>query len=126
MIKTTSVVAERNPEYPNSPAGNDTEDKVFLLSVQEAAYYFADDNARKCAPTQTAINAEPSVFSQMSAKAWYTNQPYGCSWWLRSPGTFKDLYVSYVGKYGNVTGGGQVYLTGTDFCVRPAMWIAVE
>ena len=124
-IKTTHVIAEKNPQYPNSPAGNDTDDKVFLLSVQEAEQYFADNNARKCAPTAAAIASEPAVFSNMSAKAWYTKQSYGCSWWLRSPGMFKDIYVSYVGKYGDITGGGQVYLSGTDFCVRPAMWIPV-
>ncbi len=122
-ILTTTVTAEKNPEYPNSPAGNDTEDKVFLLSVQEADQYFADNEARKCSPTEAAIASEPNVFSQMPAKAWYAKHPYGCSWWLRSPGMFKDLYVSSVGKYGDINGSGQVYLSGTDFCVRPAMWI---
>ena len=122
-IKKTTVVAEKNPEYPNSPAGNDTEDKVFILSVQEAELLFTDNNARKCSPTEAAIAAEPDAFSRMSSKAWYAKHSYGCSWWLRSPGMYKDLYVSYVGKYGNITGGGQVYMSGTDFCVRPAMWI---
>lgn len=122
-IKKTTVVAEKNPEYPNSPAGNDTEDKVFILSIQEAESLFTDNNSRKCSPTEAAIAAEPGAFSRMSSKAWYAKQSYGCSWWLRSPGMYKDLYVSYVGKYGNITGGGQVNMSGTDFCVRPAMWI---
>ena len=122
-IKKTTVIAEKNPEYPNSPAGNDTEDKVFVLSVQEAESLFADNNARKCSPTAAAVAADPAAFSRMSSKPWYAKHSFGCSWWLRSPGTYKDLYVSYVGKYGNITGGGQVYLSGTDLCVRPAMWI---
>ncbi|MBQ9545039.1 MAG: hypothetical protein IJV00_07925 [Clostridia bacterium] len=126
-IKTSTLIAEKNPDYPNSPAGGDTEDKVFLLSVQEAQKYFSDNNARKCSPTDAAIASEPAVFSQMSAsaKAWYASHPYGCSWWLRSPGMYKDLYVSYVGKFGDISGGGQVFLSGTEFCVRPAMRIAV-
>ena len=45
---------------------------------------------------------------------------------VRSPGMNRDLCVSYVGKYGNISGGGQVYLTGTDICVRPAMWVSAE
>ncbi len=122
MIGTTTVVAEKNPDYPNSPAGNDTEDKVFLLSVQEAAQYFEDGNARMCSPTEAARASEPNVFSQ-SRKPWYSKYSFGCSWWLRSPGMFKDLYVSYVDKYGNISSGGQVYLNGTDFCVRPVLWV---
>ncbi len=122
-IKLSSVIAEKHPDYPKSPAGNDTEDKVFLLSVQEVNQYFKDSASGKCAPTEAVI-ADSNVFSK-SNKAWYSNSDYLCGWWLRSPGMYKDLYVSYVNHSGSVSAGGQVYLTGTDICVRPAMWISV-
>lgn len=125
-ILMTSVIAEKNPDYPNSPAGNDTEDKVFILSIQEAKQYFNDNNSRICVPTDKARASAPNLFSQSSRKAWYSDSGYTCSWWLRSPGMFKDLYVSYVDKYGNTSSGGQVNLTNTDFCVRPSMWIRVN
>ncbi len=123
-IKLSTVIAEKNPDYPNSPAGNDTEDKVFLLSVQEVGTYFKDGASRKCAPTKAVI-AGSNVFSR-SNKAWYADHDYLCGWWLRSPGMYKDLYVSYVNHSGSASAGGQVYLSGTDICVRPAMWITVE
>ncbi len=122
-INLSPVIAEKNPNYPNSPAGNDTEDKMFLLNVQEVNLYFKDSASRKCAPTQAVISSS-SVFT-ISNKAWYSNNNYLCSWWLRSPGMYRDTYVSYVDHGGSASGGGQVYLTGTDLCVRPAMWITV-
>lgn len=123
-IRQTTVVAEKNPDYPNSRPGSDTEDKVFLLNVQEMALYFKDKSDAICAPTATVV-ASSNVFSH-TKKAWYSGHDYLCSWWLRSPGMFKDLYVSYVDHSGNVSGGGQVYVEGTDLCVRPAMWITGE
>ena len=120
-ILTTTVAALPNPDYPNSKAGNDTEDKLFLLSLQEAQQYFADNQSRICAPTET-VAARAGVFAH-TRKTWYSSNDYICDWWLRSPGMYKDLYVSYVNHSGSISGGGQVYLTGTDFCVRPAMWI---
>ncbi len=123
-IKLSTIMAEKNPDDPNSPAGNDTEDKVFLLSVQEIDLFFKDSNSRKCAPT-AAVVAGSNVFSR-SNKAWYADSDYLCGWWLRSPGMFKDTYVSYVNHSGSVSAGGQVFLSGTDLCVRPAMWINVS
>ncbi len=124
MIRLSTVIAEKHPDYPNSPAGNDTEDKVFLLSVQEVSRYFKGGAFAKCAPTE-AVVAGSNVFAQ-SNKAWYADSSYLCGWWLRSPGMYKDTYVSYVNHSGSVTAGGQVYLSGTDICVRPAMWISVD
>ena len=127
QIETTTVTAERNPTYPNSPAGNDTEDKLFLLSVQEAETYFSNSSkARICSPAPAVVLNAPSGVYAHSNKAWYAEHDYLCSWWLRSPGMYKDLYVSYVDHGGNISGGGQVYLEGTDLCVRPAVRIRVS
>ncbi len=123
-IKTSPVVAEANPDYPNSRAGADTEDKVFLLSYQEAEMFFKDEKARVCAPTD-AVVASADVYAHTGKSAWYAGHDYICNWWLRSPGMYKDLYVSYIDHSGRISGGGQVYLEGTDLCVRPAMRITV-
>ena len=123
-IKPSVVIAEANPDYPKSPAGNDTEDKVFLLRIQEVAQYLPEKADRKCSPTE-AVAASANVFS-ISNRAWYAKHGYVCSWWLRSPGMYKDLYVSYVDHGGSTSGGGQVYLENTDLCVRPAMWIRLN
>ena len=54
IISKTRVTADENPEYDTSP-GNDTNDKIFLLSITEVNKYFSSDEARKCAPTDYAI-----------------------------------------------------------------------
>ncbi len=123
-IKTSAVVAEQHPDYPKSPAGNDTEDKVFLLSLQEVTQYLPEKQDRKCSPTE-AVVASANVFS-VSNRPWYSKNNYVCNWWLRTPGMFKDLYVSYVDHGGSVSAGGQVHLDGTDLCVRPALWVSLN
>ena len=81
-ILQSDVSADKNPKYSTNP-GNATKDNVFLLSIVEANKYFKSDDARKCAPTDYAI--------QQGA---YTSDSYkvegrkACWWWLRSPGSF--------------------------------------
>ena len=122
-IKTSDVIAEPNPEFPNSPAGNDTADKVFLLSVQEANRYFEDNAARMCSPTEKLVATGKFT---MSKKPWYAKHAYACIWWLRSPGAYKDLYVSSVDKGGSISSGAQVNFAGCTICVRPAVRVADE
>ena len=52
-IQATNVTADKNP-WTNTDAGNDTLDKVFLLSFKEADKYFNSDTERRCAPTSYA------------------------------------------------------------------------
>ena len=52
-LSDTTVVAEDNKTH-STDAGEDTTDKVFLLSVSEANKYFKDNNDRKCSATKYA------------------------------------------------------------------------
>ena len=117
IIRTT-VTADANPEY-GTPAGNDTADKVFLLSIEEATQYFASDEARKCAPTDYAIEqgAWVSDYDTVGGRA-------TCWWWLRSPGNFSSgaAIVSHDGSV--YYGGNRVSNYGN--AVRPALWIDLE
>ena len=83
-IVSSTVTADENPdenpEYRTSP-GNNTTDKVFLLSIPEVNKYFSSDAARKCAPTDHAI--AQGAFSFYGYKA--DGRAAGW-WWLRSPG----------------------------------------
>ena len=71
-IIETNLENPNNPEY-GTPGGNNTKDRVFLLSIDEANRFFENDNDR-------AI---------------------GASWWLRSPGC-PSYYAAYVSEDGSV------------------------
>ena len=114
-ILNTSVSADRNAEFESDP-GHDTQDKVYLLSIQEANEYFKTDEERKCAPTDYAIAQGAWTSSEYTVN----DRPTGW-WWLRSPG-------SNAGSAADVNYDGAVYGRGVfadydDDCVRPAMWI---
>ena len=84
--------------------GNDTIDKIFLLSTQQVKVYFESDFARKCKPTKYA--------ESQGAKAW---------WWLRSPGGIND-HAAVAGDDGVVNEpGGDVNFSSVS--VRPALWL---
>ena len=110
MIKITTVENHDNTLY-NTPGGDDTKDKVFLLSqleMIESGYGFADsydeeDVSRRCAPSNYA--------KARGAGVWY-NKDYktidgllACNWWLRSPGRFASR-AAYVGIIGSVGSDG--------------------
>ena len=118
VIISSAVTADRNPSC-STPPGNDTTDKVFLLSIIEANKYFESDEARKCAPTDYAV-----------AQGAYTNDSYivdgrpACWWWLRSPGYYYFIAAG-VGNDGAVDRNGDDVSSGQG-TVRPALWIDLE
>ena len=99
-------------------AGNKTEDKVFLLSIDEANAYFKDDNSRMCASTDYAkisnINVSKNKNSNGEETSW---------WWLRSVG--KEPYLSVTVKHdGSINSNGSS-VNYTKGGIRPAMWIKI-
>lgn len=134
LIQRTTVSADRNPEYDTNP-GNDTTDKVFLLSITEAEECFDNDKARKCAPTAYAMAQVADTIDDYADESddytiadesddYETEDGSPDAWWLRSPGNYQF-------DAANVFGDGSVYSSGfsvhCDFvCVRPALWIKLE
>ena len=108
-ILSSKVTADKNPKYDTRP-GNDTTDKVFLLSITEVNKYFSSDNATQCAGTKYC-------YAQGAYKADNGN----CLWWLRSPGSdsHRAAYVYIVQSV--IYGGSGV--NDDDIAVRPALWI---
>jgi hypothetical protein len=86
-----------NPDY-GTKGGQDTADKVFLLSIEEARLYFADDKER--------------IAYYEGEKAW---------WWLRSPGNYGGS-AAYVHSVGSLYTIG--YFVDNEYGgVRPAFWL---
>lgn len=108
-IISSTVTADKNPKYRASP-GNNTTDKVFLLSITEVNKYFSSDSARQC--QGTAYCYAQSAFKANNGNCW---------WWLRSPG-FDSCNAAGVDLDGSVFNYG--YLVNRDTgAVRPALWI---
>ncbi|MDO4177429.1 MAG: DUF6273 domain-containing protein, partial [Bacillota bacterium] len=115
MILTTTVTADKNPSYSTSP-GNNTTDKVFLLSIAEVNQYFSSDSARQCQGCQgTAYCYTQGAYKGSNENCW---------WWLRSPGSNSD-YAARVLSLGSVDGSGDD-TDHEDGAVRPALWINLE
>lgn len=107
-ILTTTVTADKNEEY-DSPAGPDTEDKVFLLSLPEAEAFFSSNEDRSCWPTPYA-----------RAQGAYANAESGiCWWWLRTPGS-RGHYAAAIGDLGDLYPRG-LGIQSRDVAVRPVI-----
>lgn len=124
-IVSTTLVNNINPQY-STTFGTDTKDKVFLLSGEEAARYFGDDNTRIAYAdrrTPAMLNSSINIFSNYPYEGVY--QYYSnWFWWLRTPAKSEigsERKVLYVTRDGEVN---DVYIN-REFGVRPAMWIKV-
>ena len=103
-IKTTNVVNNNNINY-GTAGGNNTSDKVFLLSESEiyntdtaAGYGFVKDYST----CDEAKKSRCSIYSYAMGtwKHIYTSYCKGnIEWWLRSPGDFNDTAM-WVDSYG--------------------------
>ncbi len=90
-----------------------TEDKVFILSLQELKDYFKTDYQRQCKGTAYC-------YSRGASKGSNGN----CMWWIRHTYHLKGEYAGYVLDDGSIPAKGQ-YVFWTDIAVRPAMWVKI-
>ena len=131
LIKKTN---NKNPDNSmwNIDGGDNTKDKVFLLSIDEAtkkAYGFSSDKNlhdinRRSAPTEYA--KAQGIKKMYKKDENPTSSNVGSfGWWLRSPG--KGTHYA-----ATVTAAGAVYETGDPVYtenksgVRPAMWLKLK
>lgn len=114
LIPTVTVSADRNNVYYSVDPGDDTKNKVFLLSISEVFKYFRTNSASQCTATDYAVANGVYTFS---------DHDNCCYWWLRSPGRY-DSQVAMVCSNGEVSFGG--YSVNLACAVRPAMWINLD
>jgi len=87
------TVTVKSPIY-STLLGNDTRDRVFLLSTDEARKLFSSDQDRICYPTAYA-----------EVQGTWTSRSGACKWWLRSPG-YSDDTAKKVDDDGSISDGG--------------------
>lgn len=110
-ILSTTIPAEDN-NYHGTEAGNDTCDRLFLLSETEAKLYFNSDLQRQC---------EPTAYAEAHGAA--LSFDGNCWWWLRTPGIREENAVNVINDGTIISNGYRVdYLRG----VRPALWVSIE
>jgi len=103
-IKTSTVVNEDDP-LNGADGGNNTSDKLFLLSYSEVtnpAYGFSTQ-----VDSDTARQAQGTGFAKSSGLYVYTGSSDNgnSDWWLRTPG-YSSYYACIVYSSGDVGGGG--------------------
>lgn len=125
-ILTTNVNNSKYQCYSgwSTNGGNNTQDKVFLLSYAEANKYFgvtydnSSNTKSRVAPTAYAI-AQGGRKSPSKKTADGT----AAGWWLlRSPGSYQR-YAAYVSSDGSLSDHNVDYGSAS---VRPALWVNVE
>ena len=110
--------------YWGNHGGNNTRDKIFLLSYPEANVYFGvtpgeySDKQTRVAPTAYAIK-KGAAFSTNNKTA---NGAAAGWWWLRSTG-YDQLSVSGVGSDGFLA---NYYVSRDSGSVRPALWLNLD
>ena len=123
-IIQTTVVTPPNPKTGAS-GGEDSQDNVYLLSMQEAlnpVYGFTVNEYRYSSPTREAFVTDQAVLNGVMAS---TKMPGRCSWWLRNAADddsppYKD--ITFVSDYGAVMDGG-MSINANTMGVRPVLHV---
>ena len=129
-ILTTTVDNSKGQGYSgwSTGGGNNTQDKVFLLSYAEANKYFGVEHYNTSGATSnTRSRVRPTAYA-IAQGAW-TSTSYQTAegeaagwWWLRSPGHYQGT-AAYVNHGGALS---SYYVSSDDGSVRPAFWLNLD
>lgn len=130
MIKTVTLVNGDNPVW-KSHGGSDTEDRVYLLSLDEMTEYYGitkeqynavhDDLC--CAPTEYAAANGAFVYDS-DGNAEFAEYDGNGTWWLRSPGS-NEKEAAAVYRDGNIHENGNG-VPSASTCARPVIRVRFE
>ena len=124
-IKTTNVVNHDNPEY-GTEGGNDTTDKVYLLSLDEVknlSYGFGSHNSTSA--TRVAVNTAYTAGGGEIESEYMSSAGKVDYWWLRSSGII-SFYASCVDYNGYVSADGGIVGSIDSYGVRPALHLNLK
>jgi hypothetical protein len=128
-------VINKNPDNPwyGTKGGEDTKDRIFLLSLEEVAFkYFGDSSSLLFKPRlNQRYWFERKDVNNPKRVARLEDEGGICWWWLRSPGRV-NIKAVYIHGDGNIGIQGNNILKGNiadGRCtggVRPALWMRLE
>ncbi len=119
-IKTTNVVNNDNLEY-ETESGNDTKDKVYLLSLDEVtnpAYGFV--SRLSASATRVAVNTAYTAGGGEAGSKYMGGAGNAGYWWLRSSGKYGIGCAAYVNDDGSVNALGD-NVDDVNSAIRPAL-----
>jgi len=121
----------KNPDnlWYGTKGGNDTQDKIFLLSLEEVDYYFGNSGDYTSMKRKKYDNGKflPDNNGYCFSNTHDSNRlanfnDKACWWWLRSPGLYSFL-AAYVYEDGIVFVSGLSVNRNRGGGVRPALWL---
>ena len=112
LILTTELENPDNKRFGGAIGGNNTQDKVFLLSHDEVLEYF---------PNGWNIYSEPTAKAEENLEKYESGGREYWWWWTRSPGLGQDMATIVNGVTLGVGDDGLV--VSEKHGIRPAMWI---
>ena len=128
-------VINKNPDnqWYNTNGGEDTEDYIFLLSLEEAVCRYFGDSSAKLYKRNPKHKYWFESRDENNSKRGTTFNGRANSYWLRSPGRInaKAVYIKgnpigCVGIQGNNVLEGNVSETDYFGGVRPALWLKLN
>lgn len=126
-ILRRTVTATGNWKYPHVAPGNNTKDRVFLLSMKEARDLSWFENPEYVNHKLREELRNPRRLCEATEYAKeqgaYVGKEGTSYWWLRTPGP-NLMHAAYINTDGSIFGGGMVF--HTDGVVRPAIWVSTQ
>ncbi|MBQ9766866.1 MAG: hypothetical protein IJW37_02005 [Lachnospiraceae bacterium] len=119
-----ALTAVQNPDNPlfGTECGNDVEDYVFCLSVEEARIYFED--TEEGSPERVGKGTLYAIKHGASTTISDDGTNGNGSYWLRTTGG-EETRATYVGREGKVNEYG-FGVNDYHIMVRPVMWVEME
>lgn len=123
-----SIINNDNDRYKLIKGGNDTKDKVFLLSIDEAKKYFNQSNmyninkriaTRDTEFAKTVNNNGRNLFVDVYSSEFHNGNSL---FWLRLPGGTQDA-TALIDINGVLNDTG--ISVDETYGIRPAMWVKI-
>jgi hypothetical protein len=126
-IAETPVINNDNPWY-GTAGGNNTMDRIFLLSIDEVLRYFGDSGSLTDRPAEDnwfiSDRYNQNRITRHTDDDYNWDDDHGNWWWLRSPGE-EGVRAAYVFDDGILYIDGY-YVRRNFLSVRPALWLNLE
>ncbi|MDR0248961.1 MAG: DUF6273 domain-containing protein [Oscillospiraceae bacterium] len=110
----------KDNQWHGTPGGNDTDDYIFLLSLEEVVRYFGDSEHLGNRPNEDTGWIDDQY---NEARIAYDLNSMARSWYLRSPGN-SSIFAAGVDRGGFVLVHGFLVYDDHDG-VRPALWVTL-